>query len=146
MKKTKEVDILLIEDDPGDVELTMEGFKSAKMHINFHTVDDGAKAMKYLKKQEPYTDAVRPDLILLDLNLPKKNGMEILREMKSDGDLRSIPVVVLTTSEADEDILKCYNLGVNCYVSKPVRFEDFVNVVLKIEDFWFTVVKIPSKT
>jgi len=145
MNKIKEVDILLIEDDQGDVELTREGLMDAKMHVTLHTVDDGFKAMKFLRKQPPYTEAVRPDLILLDINLPKKDGKEVLREIKSDENLRRIPVVVLTTSEADADILGCYDLGVNCYISKPVRFDDFVQVVHTIEDFWFSVVKIPAK-
>lgn len=139
------VNILLVEDDPGDVELTREGFKEAKMMTRLHSVDDGVKAMNFLRKEPPYTDAVRPDLILLDLNLPRKNGQEVLREIKSDETLKRIPVVVLTTSSADMDILRCYDLGVNCYISKPIRFEDFIRVVRSIEDFWLTVVRTPSK-
>ena len=139
------VNILLVEDDPGDVELTREGFKEAKMLIRLHTVDDGVKAMNFLRKEPPYTDAVRPDLILLDLNLPRKNGQDVLHEIKSDENLKRTPVVVLTTSSADMDILKCYDLGANCYISKPVRFEDFIRVVRSIENFWLTVVRTPPK-
>lgn len=145
MKKNREVEVLLIEDDPGDVELTREGLKKGKICVKLTTVDNGVKAMQFLRREKPYHESVRPDLILLDLNLPKKDGKEVLFEIKSDDDLKSIPVVVLTTSEADMDIIKCYDLGANCYVSKPVRFDDFVRVVHAIEDFWFTVVKIPSK-
>ena len=139
------VNILLVEDDPGDAELTREGFKEAKMLTRLHTVDDGIKAMNFLRREPPYTDAVRPDLILLDLNLPRKNGQDVLREIKSDENLKRTPVVVLTTSSADMDILGCYDLGVNCYISKPVRFEDFIRVIRSIEDFWLTVVRTPSK-
>lgn len=145
MSGCRVVNILLVEDDPGDAELTREGFKEAKMLIRLHTVDDGVKAMNFLRKEPPYTDAVKPDLILLDLNLPRKNGQDVLREIKSDENLKRTPVVVLTTSSADMDILRCYDLGANCYISKPVRFEDFIRVVRSIEDFWLTVVRTPPK-
>ncbi|MDA8084690.1 MAG: response regulator [Nitrospiraceae bacterium] len=145
MDRRKEVDILLVEDDPGDVELTREGLKEGKMLVNLHTVDDGIKALRYLRRQAPYTDAVRPDIILLDLNLPRMDGRETLKEIKSDEALRCIPVVVLTTSEAETDVVKCYDLGANCYIAKPVGFDAFKTVVQSFEDFWFTLVKIPGK-
>jgi len=145
MNGKKVVDILLVEDDPGDVELTREGLAAGKMLVNLHTVDDGIKALRFLRREEPYADAVRPDIILLDLNLPRMDGRETLKEIKADERLRSIPVVVLTTSEADIDIIKCYDLGASCYISKPVGFDDFLKVVRSLEDFWFTVVKMPPK-
>jgi two-component system response regulator len=141
----KEVNILLVEDDPGDVELTKEGLKDSKMFITLEVVDDGVKAMKFLRHETPYTDKLRPDLILLDLNLPRKDGREVLKEIKNDASLKGIPVAVMTTSDAELDIAACYNLGANCYVTKPVGFESFISVVHAIEEFWFTVVKIPSR-
>jgi len=145
MKGKKVVDILLVEDDAGDVELTREGLAAGKMFVHLHTVDDGIKALRFLRREEPYADAVRPDIILLDLNLPRMDGRETLKEIKGDERLRSIPVVVLTTSEADIDIIKCYDLGASCYISKPVGFDEFLKVVRSLEDFWFTVVKMPPK-
>jgi len=145
MNGNKVVDILLVEDDAGDVELTREGLAAGKMFVNLHTVDDGIKALRFLRRQEPYAGAVRPDIILLDLNLPRMDGRETLKEIKADEHLRGIPVVVLTTSEADADILKCYDLGASCYISKPVGFDEFLKVVRSLEDFWFTVVKMPPK-
>lgn len=145
MNGKKVVDILLVEDDQGDVELTREGLAAGKMFVNLHTVDDGIKALRFLRREEPYADAVRPDIILLDLNLPRMDGRETLKQIKGDEQLRSIPVVVLTTSEADIDIIKCYDLGASCYISKPVGFDDFLKVVQSLEDFWFTVVKMPPK-
>lgn len=145
MVARKEVEVLLVEDDPGDVEITREGLLDAKMSINLQVVDDGVKALQYLRREGTYRGAPRPDLILLDLNLPRKDGRETLQEIKSDEDLKVIPVVVLTTSEADTDILKCYGLGANCYITKPVGFEAFIKVVKSLEEFWFTVVRIPSK-
>lgn len=141
----KRIDVLLVEDDAGDVELTKEGLLAAKMMVNLHVVDDGDKALKFLKKEPPYEDAVRPDIILLDLNMPRKNGKETLQEIKADATLRSIPVVVLTTSDAETDIVKCYDLGANCYITKPIGFEAFTKVVGMIEEFWFTIVKMPPK-
>jgi len=138
-------DVLLVEDDPGDADLTREALKEAKMMVNLTIVEDGEAAIAYLRKEEPYTDAVRPDLILLDLHLPRKDGREVLRELKNDTVLRTIPVVILTTSQANADILDIYGLGGNCYVTKPVGFEEFSKVVRSIEDFWFTVVKLPSE-
>ena len=145
MIKQKGVDILLVEDDEGDVELTREGLAAAKMFINLQTVDDGSKALSYLRQEEPYCDAIRPDIILLDLNLPRLDGRETLRAIKADKHLRTIPVVILTTSEAETDILKCYELGASCYISKPVGFQEFQKVVRSLEDFWFTIVKMPPK-
>lgn len=145
MHGKKVVDILLVEDDAGDVELTREGLAAGEMFVNMQTVDDGIKALRFLRREEPYADAVRPDIILLDLNLPRMDGREALRQIKSDKHLRSIPVVVLTTSEADGDILECYDLGASCYISKPVGFDDFLKVVRSLEEFWFTVVKMPPK-
>ncbi len=145
MAEPYSIDILLVEDDPGDVELTKEGLQAAKMLVNLHVVGDGEKAMKFLRKEAPYPEAVRPDIILLDLNMPRKSGLETLQEIKADPSLRSIPVVVLTTSEAESDVVKCYDLGANCYIAKPISFEDFTRVVAMIEEFWFTIVKMPSK-
>jgi len=139
------IDILLVEDDPGDVELTREGLREAKMLVNLHVVDDGEKAMKFLRKEAPYTEAVRPDIVLLDLNMPRKSGKETLQEIKADPALRAIPVVILTTSEAETDIALCYDLGANCYITKPISFEAFTKVVAMIEEFWFTIVRMPAK-
>lgn len=141
----KPVEVLLVEDNPGDVDLTMDTLEKAKVIANLNVVDDGTKAMAYLHKKGQYADAVRPDLILLDLNLPKKDGREVLCEIKSDNDLKYIPVVVLTTSSADEDIIKSYGLGANCYVTKPFGLKQFARVVRSIDDFWFTVVKLPPR-
>ncbi len=145
MNGRKVVDILLVEDDPGDVELTREGLAAGTVPVHLHAVDDGIKALRFLRREEPYADAVRPDIILLDLNLPRMDGRETLKEIKADKRLRSIPVVVLTTSEADTDIIKCYDLGASCYISKPVGFDEFLKVVRSLEEFWFTVVKMPPK-
>ena len=145
MEDRKTVDILLVEDDPADVVLTKEGLKSAKLRINLFAVSDGIEALRYLRREGPYRTEPRPDLILLDLNLPRKDGRETLRDLRADEKLRGIPVVVLTTSEAEQDILKCYDLGANCYITKPVGFEAFIKVVHALEDFWFTLVKMPPK-
>ncbi len=141
MTENKRINILLVEDDPGDVELTREGLAAGKILVNLHVVEDGMKALEFLRHQGPYAAAVRPDLILLDLNMPKKDGREVLTEIKADPELRSIPVVVLTTSEAESDIARCYDAGANCYITKPVGFEVFIKVVQQIEEFWFTIVK-----
>ncbi|TNY35155.1 response regulator [Thermomonospora catenispora] len=138
------IEVLLVEDDPGDVLLTREAFEDNKVGNNLNVVSDGEEAMAYLRRQGKYADARRPDLILLDLNLPRKDGREVLSEVKADPDLRSIPVVVLTTSEADEDILRSYHLHANAYVTKPVDFERFIEVVRQIDDFFVTVVKLPK--
>lgn len=142
--RTKPIEILLVEDNPADARLTMEALKDGKVKNNLAMVPDGVEAMAYLRNQGKYAGAVRPDLILLDLNLPKKDGREVLAEVKSDPALRSIPVVVMTVSKAEEDILKSYDLHANCYVNKPVDFEQFMRVVRTIEDFWLTIVKLPT--
>ena len=139
------VKILLVEDNPGDVRLTQEAFKENKVRNSLSVVEDGLEAMAFLHRAGKYTEAPRPDLILLDLNLPKKDGREVLAEIKEDPKLKSIPVVVLTTSKAEEDIIKSYNLHANCYITKPVDLEQFITVVKSIEDFWLTVVKLPSE-
>jgi chemotaxis family two-component system response regulator Rcp1 len=137
------VEILLIEDNPGDVRLTVEALKESKIINNLNVIYDGIEAIKYLKKQGEYKDKPRPELILLDLNLPKKDGREILAEIKQDNDLKRIPVVILTTSNAEEDIIKTYQLHANCYISKPVDIEQFIKIVKAVGDFWFSIVKLP---
>jgi chemotaxis family two-component system response regulator Rcp1 len=137
------IEILLVEDNPGDVRLTKEALREGKVYSNLHTVKDGVEAMEFLRKKGKYQDVPRPDIILLDLNLPKKDGREVLEEIKTDGDLKRIPVVVLTTSKAEEDVLRTYNLHANCYVTKPVDLEKFMVVVKTIDIFWLTVVTLP---
>ena len=137
------IEILLVEDNPGDVRLTKEALKEGKVYSNLHTVKDGVEAMEFLRKQGKYKDVPRPDIILLDLNLPRKDGREVLEEIKSDNELKRIPVVVLTTSKAEEDVLRTYNLHANCYVTKPVDLEKFIVVVKSIDVFWLTVVTLP---
>ena len=139
------IDILMVEDDPGDVRLTREALKGSKVLHSLNVVEDGVAALDYLRKAPPYQDAVRPDIVLLDLNLPRKDGREVLAAMKQDPVLRSIPVVILTTSQAEEDVLRAYNLNANCYVTKPVDFDQFMRIVRTIEDFWLTVVTLPPK-
>jgi chemotaxis family two-component system response regulator Rcp1 len=141
----KPAQLLLVEDNPGDVRLTRETLKDVKLMVDLHVVGDGVEAMAFLRRQGPYVNAPRPDLVLLDLNLPKKDGREVLAEIKSDPDLKRIPVVVLTISTAEEDILKSYNLYANAYVSKPLNLEQFAKITKAIEDFWFTIVKLPPK-
>ncbi|QFU88260.1 response regulator [Amycolatopsis sp. YIM 10] len=138
------IDILLVEDDPGDVLMTKEAFEHHKIRNSLHVVSDGVEALDFLRRDGEYADAPRPGLILLDLNLPKKDGRQVLAEIKAEPELRSIPVVVLTTSEAEEDILRSYDLHANAYVTKPVDFERFVEVVRQIDDFFVTVVKLPK--
>jgi len=139
------IDILMVEDDPGDVRLTREALKGSKLLHSLNVVEDGVAALDYLRKAGPYREAVRPDLVLLDLNLPKKDGREVLAAMKQDEALRAIPVVILTTSQAEEDVLRAYNLNANCYVTKPVDFDQFMRIVRTIEDFWLNVVTLPPK-
>ncbi len=139
------IDVLLVEDDPGDVLMTQEAFAHHKIRNTLHVVSDGVQAVQFLRRQGQYADAPRPGLILLDLNLPRKDGREVLAEIKSDEELCSIPVVVLTTSEAEEDILRSYRLHANAYVTKPVDFERFMQVVRLIDDFFVTVVKLPTR-
>jgi len=138
-------EILLVEDNPADVELTQYLMKQGKIFVNLHVAVDGFEALNFLRREGQYADVPRPDLVLLDLNLPGKDGREVLAEMKSDPNLKTIPVVVLTTSQADEDVLKSYNLGANCFITKPVGMEEFAKVVNSIEDFWFTIVRLPQK-
>jgi CheY-like chemotaxis protein len=135
----------MIEDNPGDVRLTQEALKENKMYNCLHVVSDGVEAMAFLRQQGKYADAPRPDLILLDLNLPKKDGREVLAEIKADENLKRIPVVILTSSQAEEDVLKTYNLHANCYVTKPVDLDQFIRVVKSIEEFWLTIVKLPRE-
>jgi CheY-like chemotaxis protein len=138
----KPIEILLVEDNPGDVRLTQETLRDGKMRNNMHVTWDGVEALEFLHRAGKYADAPRPDLILLDLNLPKKDGREVLVEIKEDGNLKRIPVVVRTTSNAEQDILKAYNLHANCYISKPVDLDQFIRVVRGIEEFWFTIMKL----
>ncbi|MGM0588974.1 MAG: response regulator [Bacteroidota bacterium] len=145
MQKNRPVEILLIEDNEADVRLTREGIKEAKINNNLSVVRDGEEAMDYLHKRNGFEDVPRPDLVLLDLNLPKKDGREVLEEIKSSEDLRRLPVVVLTTSEAEKDIVKSYELHANCYVTKPLGLDQFVEVIKAIEDFWFSIVKLPEE-
>ena len=137
------VEILLVEDNPGDVRLTREALREGKVRNNLSVAADGVEAIAYLRKEGEYADAVRPDLILLDLNLPRKDGREVLKEIKADPALRHIPVVVLTSSQAEEDIVRAYDLHANCYVTKPVDLEKFMVVVKSIDVFWLTVVTLP---
>ncbi|MCC2669600.1 MAG: Two-component system response regulator [Armatimonadetes bacterium] len=139
------INILLVEDNPGDVRLTIEALREGKVHNHLSIARDGVEALAYLRRQGAFGDAPRPDVILLDLNLPKKDGREVLAEIKADEHLRRIPVVVLTTSKAEEDILRSYALHANCYVTKPVDLEQFITVVRSIEDFWFSIVRLPNR-
>lgn len=139
------IEILLVEDNYGDIRLTQEALKEGKVKNRLSVVQNGVDAMSFLRREGQYGDAPRPDLILLDLNLPKKDGREVLADIKADPSLRRIPVVVLTTSEMDEDVVRSYELHVNCYITKPVDFEKFIAVVKSIDEFWLTVVKLPPK-
>lgn len=139
------IDILLVEDNPGDVRLTQEALKEGKVLNTLNVVGDGMAALEYLRRLGPYETVQRPDLVLLDLNLPKKDGREVLEEIKMDPKLKRIPVVVLTTSKAEEDILKTYNLHANCYITKPVDLDQFIRVVESIEGFWLNIVKLPPE-
>ncbi len=137
------IEILMVEDNPGDVRLTREALKGGKVTNQLHVVEDGVAALDYLYRRAPHAQAARPDLILLDLNLPKKDGREVLAAIKSDSGLKIIPVVILTTSQAEEDVLRAYNLNANCYVTKPVDFHQFTRIVQTLEQFWLTVVTLP---
>jgi CheY-like chemotaxis protein len=145
MNESKAIEILLIEDNAGDARLALEALREAKVRNNLNWVADGVDAIDYLRRQGKFEKATRPDLILLDLNLPRKDGREVLSEVKADAKLRLIPVVILTTSQAEEDILRAYHLNANCYISKPVDLDAFIKVVKTIEDFWLTIVKLPSE-
>lgn len=142
----KPIEILLVEDNPGDVRLTLEALREAKVQNHLSVAEDGVEALDFLHRRGRYVEAPRPDLILLDLNLPRKDGREVLQEIKNDESLRKIPVVVLTTSKAEEDIVKSYCLHANCYITKPVDLDQFLRVIRSIEDFWLTIVKLPPKT
>ena len=137
------IEILLIEDSPSDADLAIEALGQGKILNNLHFVEDGVEAMKFLRRKEPYLSVPRPDLILLDLNLPKKSGVEVLREIKTDQILKLIPVVILSTSAAQEDVIKAYSLHANCYITKPVDFVEFTKVIRLIEEFWLAVVQLP---
>lgn len=141
----KIVDVLLVEDNPGDIRLTQEAMKEAKLTNTLYVARNGMDAMDFLNKQGSFIDAPRPDLVLLDLNLPRLSGREVLKRMKDDPDLRRIPVIVLSTSDAHRDILESYDLHANCYINKPVDFEEFLKVVQSIECFWFQLVKLPRE-
>ena len=143
--KCKAAEILLVEDDPADVELTRETLADAKVLTRLHVVEDGLEALAFLRREEKYAKAPRPDLILLDLNLPRMDGRALLAEIRADHRFKSIPVVVLTTSQAEEDIFKSYRLGANCYITKPVGLAEFTRVVNAIEAFWFTIVCLPCE-
>ncbi len=143
--EVKPIDVLLVEDDPGDVLMTREAFADHKLKNVLHVVDNGADAMAFLRQQGPYADAPRPDLVLLDLNLPRMDGREVLQALKEDPELRRIPVVVLTTSESEEDVLRSYSLHANAYVTKPVDFDRFIDVVRQIDEFFVSVVRLPGR-
>ena len=142
-KCDRPMQILMADDNQGDVRLAIEALRDSKVKNNIFVVHDGLEAMNYLRKLEQYESAVRPDILLLDLNMPKKGGLEVLQEIKSDPELKSIPVVILTVSQAEEDIEKAYKLHANCYISKPVDLDQFIKIVKSLEDFWFTIVKLP---
>ena len=139
------IELLLVEDSPADVRLTEEAFRENRIANNLHVVGDGEAAMVFLRRQGPYVDVPRPDLILLDLNLPRKDGREVLAEIKADDALKTIPVVVLTTSQAEQDILRSYNLNANCYITKPIDLDQFIKVVKAVESFWLTIVTLPPR-
>ena len=142
---SKPIEILLVEDNSGDARLAREALRDAKVRNNLTWISDGAEALSFLRRQGKYAAAPRPDLILLDLNLPRKDGREVLTEIKSDDKFKRIPVVILTTSQAEEDVLRAYHLNANCYITKPVDLDQFMKVVKTIEDFWLTIVKLPSE-
>ena len=143
--KTNSVEILLVEDNPGDVRLMVEALKETRVPSRLHLAEDGVQAMSFLRRKGVHLQSPRPDLVLLDLNLPKKDGREVLAEIKDDPKLRSIPVVVLTTSQAESDVLRSYELHANCYISKPVGLENFIRVIQSIEGFWLETVRLPER-
>jgi two-component system, chemotaxis family, response regulator Rcp1 len=145
MTNGRPAEILLVEDNPGDVRLTIEALRESKVANNLNVARDGVEALAYLRREGGYADAVRPDLILLDLNMPRKDGREVLAEIKAEPKLRTIPVVVLTTSRAEQDVLRSYELQANCYITKPVDLEQFITVVKSIENFWLTIVTLPTE-
>jgi len=139
------VDVLLVEDNIGDVRLTQEAFKEARFRYNLHIARNGVEALSFLRQQGKYKNAIRPDIILLDLNLPKKDGRQVLLEIKADDTLKRVPVIVLTTSGTMEDIIWSYNLHANCYINKPIEIDQFINVIQTIEEFWLTIVRLPQE-
>ena len=143
LTKVKPIDILLVEDNPGDVRLTREALKEGKVLNTLHVVGDGIEALEFLKHEGKYAKGVHPDIILLDLNLPRMDGREVLEKIKSNPKLRRIPVVILTTSKSEEDIIKSYDLHANCFITKPVDLDQFITVIKSVEEFWFTIVKLP---
>ena len=143
--RARPVEVLLVEDNPGDVRLTREALKDGKVSNNLSLAQDGVEALRFLRREGPYAEAPRPDVVLLDLNLPKKDGRQVLQEMKQDPALRTIPVVILTSSDAERDIAGAYELQANCYITKPVDLDQFITVVKSFEDFWFTIVKLPPE-
>jgi CheY-like chemotaxis protein len=145
VSESKVIEILLVEDNSGDARLAREALRDAKVRNNLTWISDGAEALSFLRRQGKYATAPRPDLILLDLNLPRKDGREVLTEIKADEKYKRIPVVILTTSQAEEDVLRAYHLNANCYITKPVDLDQFMKVVKTIEDFWLTIVKLPSE-
>jgi two-component system, chemotaxis family, response regulator Rcp1 len=144
--ESRSIEVLLVEDNPGDVRLTREALREGKVFNHLSVARDGEEALAFLRREGPYADAPRPDVILLDLNLPRKDGREVLEAIKADATLRTIPVVILTSSEAERDIARAYELNANCYITKPVDLDQFITVVKSIEDFWFTVVKLPRES
>jgi chemotaxis family two-component system response regulator Rcp1 len=146
LSHSRPIEILLVEDSPSDAALTIEALKAGKIANRLSHVEDGVDAMDFLRRRGKYAEVRRPDLIMLDLNLPRRDGREVLAEIKNDSDLKIIPIIVLTTSRADEDILRSYELNANCYITKPVDFTHFIDVVKSIEQFWLTVVTLPQKT
>ncbi|MBC8170894.1 MAG: response regulator [Anaerolineae bacterium] len=145
MALVETINILLIEDNPGDVRLTVEALKDTRLYNHLSVVNDGVEAMAFLRQEAPFVDVPRPDLILLDLNLPRKDGREVLAEIKTDDDLKRIPVVILTTSSDEQDVLGTYNLHANCYIAKPVDLNQFLTIVKSIQNFWFSIVKLPPE-
>lgn len=145
LSATHLIEILMVEDNPGDVRLTREAMKEGKVNNRLSVVGDGVQALEFLRRQGRFADAPRPDLILLDLNLPRKDGREVLAELKADPEFKRIPVVVLTTSQAEQDVLRAYDLHANCYITKPVDFNQFMQVVQQIDDFWVNVVTLPKR-
>lgn len=144
MERMKPISILLVEDNPGDIYLTQEAFKESKFKNSLHVVKNGVECMEYLRRRGKYSEAQMPDVILLDLNLPKKNGREVLAEVKRDERLKYIPVIVLTSSQNEKDIRSSYELNANCYISKPVDYDEFIHIIRAIENFWFSIVRLPQ--
>ena len=142
-EKLRPIEILLVDDNPGDIRLTQEALKESKVLNNIHIVEDGMEALEFLRKEGRFKSVITPDIVLLDLNLPKRNGREVLAEIKNDDFLKKIPVVILTMSRAEEDILKSYALHANCYITKPVDMDQFIKIVRSIENFWFSIVRLP---